>query len=310
MNDINSFLQSAQPIVTVVVAILDVGILAIIVNLARLQRDAQSERIEALRDRNLVTEERRLREQEDRIRIEKERDALRQRLNELLASQNVTTDSLVANPSFLGLKEDVTRVVESVLKEMLQLDAASGGEVTSPEQHLEMAKGFTVAGQWLRAAESYDKYVAVHPHDWEIHFLRAVAYANSRHGNDSDLTSLRAYGDAIALVPSSMNPNVLARLYTYRAAMLKRLGRLEEAESELLLARTWATNPYETNDNRYNLACVYAMKGEKAKTIAELRRLFADDPRYRSAVRARPEYFRSVQGDPEYVRLLQHGSLG
>ena len=42
--------------------------------------------------------------------------------------------------------------------------------------------------------------------------------------------------------------------------MLKRLRRLDEAESQLLFAYPHAIDEYEKADIQYNLACVYAMQ--------------------------------------------------
>jgi hypothetical protein len=90
-----------------------------------------------------------------------------------------------------------------------------------------------------------------------------------------------------------------ARLYTYRGAMLKRLNRLDEALSDFLLAQRWATEPYETMDNQYNLACIYAMLKEKPKMMECISNLsFA--PQYLHSIK-HSHYFKNYHNDPDFL---------
>jgi hypothetical protein len=93
-----------------------------------------------------------------------------------------------------------------------------------------------------------------------------------------------------------------ARLHTYRGALLKRLHRLEEAESELLLAQHWATAVYELTDNQYNLACIYAMKKDKEKMLDYLRSLSTS---WYSLLKLRGNpYFDNYRDDPDFLAIL------
>jgi hypothetical protein len=83
------------------------------------------------------------------------------------------------------------RTNEATLKDMLQLEKKAKqddvAQIVQPEWYLEMAKGFSVAGKWRLSAEYYDKFIEYNRDDWEVHFLRAVAYQNSRTGATTDL---------------------------------------------------------------------------------------------------------------------------
>jgi len=156
----------------------------------------------------------------------------------------------------------------------------------------------------MGAATHYDKYTAFRPDDWEVHFLKGVAYANCRMGHKTNIASLRAYGDAIALAPSSVGCDTRARLHTYRGAMLKRLGRLDEALSELELAGKWAQADYEVYDNYYNLACVHAMRKDKENMLKYLRQLLAA-PGWKERIRHSP-YFAHFWEDKDLQDLLEY----
>lgn len=297
------FLKDAQPILALVSALLSVTVIGFVIKLTLLMRDALSQRVEALKDKNAVTEERRIKEREDRVRAEKERDELKQKLAEMLEREEVSVESLVANPTSGNIRKEVTDAVREVLREIQEVSLDANPETRDPEDHLELAKASTVAGDWLSAAKHYDEYVAVHPENWEVHFLRAVAYANTRGGNATNLASLRAYGDAIALIPKGLNLNTRARLHTYRGAMLKRLRRLDEALSDLLLAQKWASEAYEVVDNLYNLACVYAMREEKENMMECLRNLSLA-PQYKHTIRHSP-YFENYRQDEDFRNWLE-----
>src|SRR5215831_8787030 len=79
--------------------------------------------------------------------------------------------------------------------------------------------------------------------------------------------------DAITYLPSDVSSNVRARLFGYRGAMAKRLGRLDEVLADLEIARKHATADYEVEDVLYNLASVYAMNGDRDARLRAVRAL-------------------------------------
>jgi tetratricopeptide (TPR) repeat protein len=189
----------------------------------------------------------------------------------------------------------------ALLDRVREIDAAQGSDrdPVPPEALLEAARGLMASHQWKEAARYLDRYVALVPGDWEAHYARAVAYANARGGPAWDLAALRAYGDVIALAGNEVEPNMLARLLTYRGAMLKRLDRLVEAEADFNAADGLAVAPTERSDVDYNLACVYAMTGRREEALTKIRGLRGTQ--YIDAIRAHVDrYFASLAADPEF----------
>ncbi len=101
---------------------------------------------------------------------------------------------------------------------------------------LEVAKALMSEHKWEEAAKYLDEYTEMNRTDWEAQRSRGIAHAMSRTGPGGNAASLDAYNQAIANVPREIDLNTRARLYTFRGAMFKRLGRYKEALSDLKLA--------------------------------------------------------------------------
>jgi Flp pilus assembly protein TadD len=172
-----------------------------------------------------------------------------------------------------------------------------------PSVRLEYARGLLAKRQWQQAAAAFDRYVAAVPDDWEAQFARGTAHANARDGEQADLLALRAYNEALALVPRDENRNWISRFYSYRGAMLKRLGRFDEARNDLSLALAHATSEHDRLDAHYNLAGVHAMSGETQDTIEALEHLVGTH--FIVGVREHEgDYFSSLIHDRRFRRLV------
>jgi Flp pilus assembly protein TadD len=159
--------------------------------------------------------------------------------------------------------------------------------------------------RWLEAGSKLEEYAQYRPDDWESCYSRGVAFANARRGKQTDVASLRAYNDTIAFAPRIIDDNLRARLFGYRGAILKRLGRLDEAESDLSLASKYATAYYESNDIRYNLAGVFALRGEREKMMKLIRGL-RSVPEFLGEVRAHlGDYFARYADDDEFLDAIR-----
>jgi hypothetical protein len=148
-----------------------------------------------------------------------------------------------------------------------------------------------------------DRVAALKEQNWEELYVRGVDFANARRGETTDTEALAAYSLAIARMPTALEKNLVARLYTYRGAMFKRLGRLDEAKSDLSFAERFATRETEIVDLLYNQASVAALRGEDDDAVAFLENLFKKSARHRSVVQHNP-YFERLSRDPRYMKLV------
>jgi hypothetical protein len=126
--------------------------------------------------------------------------------------------------------ESIRPLVEELSQSVKALQNGRGSETrVDPDSLRALALGELGVRNWLAAARILDEYARHRPDDFEANFSRGVAYANARDGNRTNIGALRAYNDAIASMPESLDANYRARLFTYRGAMLKRMHRFQEA---------------------------------------------------------------------------------
>jgi tetratricopeptide (TPR) repeat protein len=213
-----------------------------------------------------------------------------------VSADRILTNTTQAIPTgqLADLIEELRGIVTS-----FRTTARQDSEATAS---LELGKALAASGQWAEAAHHFSAYIVRHPDDWEVHFLRGVALANTRGDHSAQISALRAYGEAIALRPDWLDPNLDARLHTYRGAMLKRLGRLFEAESEVTLGLRLASSEYELQDAHYNLACIYALSGHRTPMLESLSEL--RDP-MKQVVLGSP-YFETYWDDPDFLRIVDN----
>jgi tetratricopeptide (TPR) repeat protein len=223
----------------------------------------------------------------------------------------------------LELQEHVAELSSIVQHQIAALKVGSSPEVDSirAEAEFSVAKALMAEGRWSKAAEHFGNYLKGRPDDWEGYFSLGYCHGKSRLGQVSDAASLQAYEKAYALAPANLEPNIRARLLVYRAAIKKRLGRLDEAERELIRGRDLATESEERQDAQYHLASIYAMTDRHEMAIDLVRELrntpyiasiwshlgdyfhgIADLPAFREALGQPPGY----PDDPEHAaRLLR-----
>ena len=139
---------------------------------------------------------------------------------------------------------------------------------------------------------------------WQDYYMRAVNLASARYDESTNKQALLAITGAIALLPPTASDNQRSRVYCYRAAMLKRLNRLEEAAQDLVLAQRWAREPREIEDALYNLACVLAMGPEPESALPKIRELVTQNGVWREVLRDRTQYFGKLFVHPEFRELV------
>jgi len=309
ISSVPNWMSEYEPVFTFVGAAVSLGLLALLVRLFGIWRTTYTDRINVIEERVKIANERRQQVEEDSAMKEqwqqKEIDRLQNQLSKTMDAGNVTIESLVSGSEVVQNAEDIQKSIRDILSEMRELrvglDADTGA---NPELYLELANGHTVTNEWSQAAAYYQKYIDFDDGKWRVYFLMAVAYANSREGSKANLESLRAYGNAIALLPDEIDPNTRARLYIYKGAMLKRMKRLIEAEASVLLGARWATNDYEQFDAKYNLACIYAMlENRKQDMLDQLRALLKNKP-YATVILNKKHYFERYWNDEDFKQVL------
>jgi hypothetical protein len=226
-----------------------------------------------------------------------------------LGSADLNARSLAQGRSLSDAPEDTRDKVLRLLGELRDTidtfpEPTGPDPVIDPDALLALAEGLMAQSKWIEAGQQLEAYARIRPADWEANNLRGVAFANSRKGFVTDLASLRAYNEAIAFFPSDAEPNRRARLFAYRGAMLKRLGRLEEAEADLVIAERHATEDYEIHDIIYNLAGVFAMQ-RKREQLLEAVRWLSHKRHLLAAIRAHlGDYFEAYSNDEEFLQLI------
>jgi tetratricopeptide (TPR) repeat protein len=173
-----------------------------------------------------------------------------------------------------------------------------------PIWHLDKARALANTNEWKSAAAEYSEYLKYDSNNWEVYFLQGVAYQNSREGNHTNLAALRAYSEAIVLAPNDIDTNTRARLFAYKGAALKRLERLIESESDLLIAKKIATREYEIADIAYNLACVYAMTKNKDEMLKNIK-IATKYSGYKIAIQAHRDYFDNYWEDRDFQLAIR-----
>lgn len=206
--------------------------------------------------------------------------------------------SASAVDSIRPLVEELSKSVKSVQKER------QSNTGVDPDSLRALAHGEIGVGNWLAAARILDEYAQHRPDDFEANFSRGVAYANAREGHPTNVGALRAYNDAIAAIPESLDANYRARLFTYRGAMLKRMHRFEEALADFQIAEPLATADYEVRDLMYNFASTYAMMGDRNRMMEVIRRI-PPQSEILPVIRARlGDYFSRFADDEEFLALI------
>ena len=208
-----------------------------------------------------------------------------------------------AKPLTTGENKDIDRSLEEVQASLPQLEKRAPSPAILSNALLQAAKALLAQGRWHEAASYLDEYVTIVSDDWEVQFSRGLAHANSRAGVEADIASLRAYNEAIALAPPSLDPDMRSKLYSYRGAMAKRLHRFSEAEADLLIAEGLAQSEERLRDIDYNLAGVYAMTDRREESLLRLRRL-SGSPLLGAVKGHAQDYFASMLEDPDFKMLL------
>jgi len=231
-------------------------------------------------------------------------------LRRSMSAADLDSLSLAAGRTLSDVPDDAREQVRRQLTDLmysidkLTSDESAKNEAIDPDTILALAQGCMAEGKWLDAAIKFEEYAQLRPGNWEASYARGVAFANSRKNSETNLSSLRAYNDAIAFATPGIDKNMRARLFAYRGAILKRLRRLDEAESDLLLAKRYPNRQYEIDDINYNLAGVYALRGDRA-LLLEVVETLRKSRNYLLQIHAHlGDYFKLFREDQEFLSAI------
>jgi len=307
-------IQELQPYLSAISAALSVATLGFILNIVKLIRDSAQDQLAAKEERikNIVDDHTRLKEWSEREKsdLKVKLEEAKAQVDALLKQEGIDPSALAAgkrlSESTVELQGTVQRLTAEMQETILKLanlgDQVAESKTASATRTIAMAE--MASGRYNDAASQYDTFALSGTATWDDHFSRGVAHANARSGRDSDLAALRSYNDAIALAPESLEPNRRARLFTYRAAMLKRLGRVTEAEHDLAISIGLATDDYERHDAHYNLACIYAMQRRADEMYEQLTKLQGNRRFLAGVANHLHDYFAHYKTDPKLQSML------
>jgi tetratricopeptide (TPR) repeat protein len=306
--------RDVEPYLTAASTALSIATFGFLLNLIRAVRDNAQDQMNVMREKFSLLEMQKadVKEHADRekARLTEQLDQAKAQMDTLLNSQGIDLTNLTLGMQLSETASEVRRAAAQIIQEM-QGNLAALSQLKAPleptergEWELSLAMGAMASGAYEQAAEHLDTYAQSDGQSWLVNFTRGVAHANARGGIASDLAALRAYNEAIALAPTTLEPNRKARLFSYRAAILKRLNRLAEAEGDLRIAQPLAEARHEHTDIHYNLACIHAMRGEKEQMLRELRAIEGNG-KYMALVRSHfKDYFAKFRHDDELIGMV------
>lgn len=305
-------LEQLQPYLTVATTVFSVASLAFILSLMKEVRENAKERAALMKDRLDGAQEELQRtekwNQREQGRLREELDRLKDQLNAALTKEGLSPKALALGRDLREAAAEARTQIQGLVNEMQQKLSAfksDGYSAKEPAWGLALARGEMATGRPSSAAKLFDEYAGEEDPTWEGNLVRGVAHANAREGTESDIAALRAYNEALVFAPATLDRDMRSRLHDYRGAILKRLGRLLEAEADLQLALKLATSTEERHDALYNLAGVYALGRDHNRMLEAVRGL-EDDDVYKSAIRAHlDDYFAGYARDPELLSMLQ-----
>jgi tetratricopeptide (TPR) repeat protein len=310
-------LTELQPYFTAAGAVLSLATLGFVMNVAKLMSDAAKMRAEVLEERVRRSEEELKRTEKwterEKAELNREVEQLRAQLAVSLQSAGVSS-TLDAREAVARISAELRATIDASLAELRNALAKrthlDDDDSLDPALGLQLGQGYMATGHWELAVRYFDSYLQQNRDDWQVLYVKAVALANSRQNRLTNLAALRTLNDAIALAlepGSDADEFYRGRLFTYRGALLKRLGRLDEAESDIRLGATRAATDYEAADAAYNLASVFALRGDREQLLATLRSavdLRMADYVAQSIRGHMDDYFRSYANDAEVKAAL------
>jgi len=207
----------------------------------------------------------------ERTSNEKEIIRLRELLDKKLKRNNNNSSAHTSEQNMPGNTNGINELIQSLEAKLVdQIRLISSHDPIISESQVTLAKA-KEANQYADFdAINVGFYIANGNETWDSYFDKAINISNLRDIPNSNLAAVRACNDSINAMPTDIAPNSKARVFAFRGAVLKRINRLDEAELDLSIAKKYATDENQIDDIYYNLACIYALQGNKEKMLENL----------------------------------------
>lgn len=304
-----------QTVISIITGVINLVLLTFLINFFKTFREIAKEREELIKEqKNLSDSKTQVVEKElaftDRQnkQLLTEKESLQKQLTEVLKSEGVDKSFVLDNSLLKNLTLDFIAKVDMLTTKLEKVELAinQNGEPKKidGDYHLSIGNGFIISKDWEKAVYHLDLASQVFPLDPNIHFTRGVCYANIRGGRETDGKSIEAYSRAIVYL-SDTEKETRSKAYIYRGAMLKRLGKLDEAENDIKFGLSHTSNKHFQSDALYNLACIYAMRNEKDNLYSAIKLIRQSNVSYIDAIKYHiRDYFINFKEDIEFNKLI------
>lgn len=304
------WLDEWQPLFTAIGALLSVVSVGYLIVLFSGFKSLSDERVAAKESQLELRDERIKAASEDAERVERdlraEIEALKVRIEAMATSGGRTLAETAFSGPLTAAESGLPVLLEELSNSVRELAQLHAPVLAEPDDYLELARGFLRTRAWVEAVEPLRTYVGLVPDDYDGWFSLGIAAMNARGGRAFDAEALVGYSNALARFPPDGSERFRAQLLSYRAAALKRLGRLGEAQCDARLARELAHDvgaEAEELDATYNLACIYGLQGDVDRLLPLLGAL--RDTSYEFAVLGKLQtYFAPVCDDDRFRTAL------
>lgn len=208
-------------------------------------------------------------------------------LREKIKNAGIVVD--VINPQSNVLDNDVAAGIREIIDHIENLENAQF--LPDAETSIHLFEYYYFKHEYIRAAKMLERAISLGEVSAENYFNLGVTYNNG--GNFSK--AIEEYDKAVELQTNN------AMYWSYHGSVLKKLGRLAEAEVSLNRAVDLDQN---CDDAHYNLAAVYAMQGKVEECIKHLKKAIQINPFWKTYAPKRP-YFKKVLYNPKFLAVVK-----
>ena len=152
---------------------------------------------------------------------------------------------------------------------------------------------------WHTASRCFEKCQSLFTKHHQISFMAGIAFYNIGIGSSSFDKALYYFDAAIHNLSLEVDCDIKARVFTYKGAILKRKRDYNQALMVTLKGLSFAEHGWEKARAHYNLAGIYALKGDKVGFVESVEYLKDNNEKYflqmqRYVKRWAPKYYELI----------------